>query len=86
MATTPVPAAEPTTVVGRKDMYKAFAASLTGTALEFYDFAVYSAGWCPGETGGHPVVVVPDQLRQAVPRELAQGHRRPGLHRLDRPR
>jgi MFS family permease len=29
--------------VGRKDMYKAFAASLTGTALEFYDFAVYSA-------------------------------------------
>ena len=24
-------------------MYKAFAASLTGTALEFYDFAVYSA-------------------------------------------
>jgi MFS family permease len=43
MATTPVPAAEPTTVVGRKDMYKAFAASLTGTALEFYDFAVYSA-------------------------------------------
>jgi len=29
--------------VGRKGMYKAFAASLTGTALEFYDFAVYSA-------------------------------------------
>ena len=43
MAITPVPAAEPTIAVGRKDMYKAFAASLTGTALEFYDFAVYSA-------------------------------------------
>jgi MFS family permease len=33
----------PATPIGRKDMYKAFAASLTGTALEFYDFAVYSA-------------------------------------------
>ena len=35
--------AGPSPAVGRKDMYKAFAASLTGTALEFYDFAVYSA-------------------------------------------
>ena len=34
---------DPKPPVGRKDMYKAFAASLTGTALEFYDFAVYSA-------------------------------------------
>lgn len=33
----------PKPFVGRKGMYKAFAASLTGTALEFYDFAVYSA-------------------------------------------
>lgn len=29
--------------VGRKDLYKAFLASLTGTTLEWYDFAVYSA-------------------------------------------
>jgi MFS family permease len=44
MATNPAPAPETTApVVRRKDMYKAFAASLTGTALEFYDFAVYSA-------------------------------------------
>ncbi|WP_285241101.1 MFS transporter [Pseudarthrobacter sp. MEB009] len=44
MATNPAPAPETTApVVRRKDMHKAFAASLTGTALEFYDFAVYSA-------------------------------------------
>lgn len=42
MASQPAPKTEPI-VVERKDMYKAFAASLTGTALEFYDFAVYSA-------------------------------------------
>ncbi|ALC04530.1 sugar (and other) transporter family protein [Corynebacterium deserti GIMN1.010] len=29
--------------VGKKDLYKAFAASLSGTSLEWYDFAVYSA-------------------------------------------
>lgn len=29
--------------IGRKDLYKAFAASLAGTTLEWYDFAVYSA-------------------------------------------
>ena len=44
MANQPAMAATGTRpAVGRKDMYKAFAASLTGTALEFYDFAVYSA-------------------------------------------
>src|SRR6476620_244704 len=44
MANQPAMAAQATRpAVGRKDMYKAFAASLTGTALEFYDFAVYSA-------------------------------------------
>ena len=44
MATNPAPAPETTApVVRRKEMYTAFAASLTGTALEFYDFAVYSA-------------------------------------------
>ena len=44
MATPSVMApADPKPFVGRKGMYKAFAASLTGTALEFYDFAVYSA-------------------------------------------
>lgn len=29
--------------IKRKDLYKAFAASLSGTSLEWYDFAVYSA-------------------------------------------
>ena len=29
--------------IQRKDLYKAFAASLSGTTLEWYDFAVYSA-------------------------------------------
>ncbi|WP_066907864.1 MFS transporter [Millisia brevis] len=32
-----------TTPVDRKSLVKAFAASLTGTALEWYDFAIYSA-------------------------------------------
>jgi MFS family permease len=37
----PHPAPHPT--IHPKGLYKAFAASLTGTALEWYDFAVYSA-------------------------------------------
>lgn len=41
-ATASAPGA-PKPFVRRKGMYKAFAASLTGTALEFYDFAVFSA-------------------------------------------
>ena len=44
MATPSVMApADPKPFVGHKGLYKAFAASLTGTALEWYDFAVYSA-------------------------------------------
>jgi hypothetical protein len=27
----------------RRSLYKAFAASLSGTSLEWYDFAIYSA-------------------------------------------
>jgi MFS family permease len=36
-------AAQPDAPLRPKGLYKAFAASLTGTALEWYDFAVYSA-------------------------------------------
>lgn len=47
MAKVPVPATGATPRPGKpmhpKGLYKAFAASLTGTALEWYDFAVYSA-------------------------------------------
>jgi hypothetical protein len=28
----------------RRSLYKAFAASLSGTSLEWYDFAVYKSG------------------------------------------
>ncbi|BAU94469.1 major facilitator transporter [Corynebacterium suranareeae] len=38
--TKPAPGLESVT---KKDLYKAFAASLSGTSLEWYDFAVYSA-------------------------------------------
>lgn len=40
---TPSTAAQPDASIRPKGLYKAFAASLTGTALEWYDFAVYSA-------------------------------------------
>ena len=47
MANVPVPASGatpgPHKPIHPKGLYKAFAASLTGTALEWYDFAVYSA-------------------------------------------
>src|SRR3954471_17820755 len=47
MPTSPVPgpgtAPHPHQTIHPKGLYKAFAASLTGTALEWYDFAVYSA-------------------------------------------
>ncbi len=47
MANVPVPASgaapRPDKPIHPKGLYKAFAASLTGTALEWYDFAVYSA-------------------------------------------
>src|SRR6476620_8523306 len=47
MANVPVPASGTTPTphkpIHPKGLYKAFAASLTGTALEWYDFAVYSA-------------------------------------------
>lgn len=47
MAKSPVPLVgvthHPDKPVRPKGLYKAFAASLTGTALEWYDFAVYSA-------------------------------------------
>jgi hypothetical protein len=47
MANAPVPASgaapRPGKPIHPKGLYKAFAASLTGTALEWYDFAVYSA-------------------------------------------
>ncbi|MDQ0209534.1 MFS transporter [Arthrobacter bambusae] len=47
MANVPVPASGAAPRPGKpmhpKGLYKAFAASLTGTALEWYDFAVYSA-------------------------------------------
>ncbi|MFF5792391.1 MFS transporter [Paeniglutamicibacter sp. NPDC012692] len=47
MAKSPVPLVDvrhhPDKPVRPKGLYKAFAASLTGTALEWYDFAVYSA-------------------------------------------
>ena len=47
MANAPVPgpgtAPHPHKTIHPKGLYKAFAASLTGTALEWYDFAVYSA-------------------------------------------
>ena len=47
MANVPVPAPgaapRPDEPIHPKGLYKAFAASLTGTALEWYDFAVYSA-------------------------------------------
>jgi MFS family permease len=41
--TTSGTAAQPDAPIRPKGLYKAFAASLTGTALEWYDFAVYSA-------------------------------------------
>ena len=42
MSSTPSPAsAKPE--VSKKDLYKAFVASLSGTTLEWYDFAIYSA-------------------------------------------
>ena len=39
----PGAAARPDAPIRPQGLYKAFAASLTGTALEWYDFAVYSA-------------------------------------------
>lgn len=41
--TTTTPATTGLESVTKKDLYKAFAASLSGTSLEWYDFAVYSA-------------------------------------------
>lgn len=41
--TPPVPVPAPEDSLDRKSLLKAFAASLTGTSLEWYDFAVYSA-------------------------------------------
>lgn len=41
--TPPAPVPAPEDSLDRKSLLKAFAASLTGTSLEWYDFAVYSA-------------------------------------------
>src|SRR5207244_11195088 len=41
--TPPVPVPAPEDSLDRKSLLKAFTASLTGTSLEWYDFAVYSA-------------------------------------------
>ena len=37
------PTADPGAATERRGLYKAFAASLSGTSLEWYDFAVYSS-------------------------------------------
>ena len=37
------PRRRPAAVGDRRSLYKAFAASLSGTSLEWYDFAVYSS-------------------------------------------
>ena len=63
------------TIPGRGPLIKAYAASLTGTALEYYDFAVYSAAAAlvfptallprRGPAHRHPAVVL--HLRRRLP-------------------